>query len=208
MTVITACKRSLWRLCFYTCVSVILFTGRVVSQHALQVSRPTPRGKVEEDLARGSPGPHPRGKLRGIWPGGWSPGPHPRGGLQAHTQGEVSRPTPEGRSRGPCPGGYPSMHWGRPPKWLLLWAVRILLECILVTHCNYHMLDVSLGRTPEVESIGVTRSVSALNKGHINWFIKNDAGLLWFIYIVATINFFTGKSYISFMGIIIFITKL
>ena len=49
-------------------LSVILFTGgvvsqhalQVVSQHALQVSRPTPRG----------------GKLRGIWPGG----------LQAHTQ--------------------------------------------------------------------------------------------------------------------------
>ena len=53
------------------------------SQHALQVSRPTSRGEVEGDvtrgglqahtqeenegdLARGSPGPHPRGKLRGI----------------------------------------------------------------------------------------------------------------------------------------------
>ena len=91
--------------------------GWVVFQHALQVSRPTPRGEVEGDLARGgSPGPHPRGKLRGIWPGG-SPGPHPRGklrgmwlggspgphlgGLQAHTQG-VSRSTPW--------GVYPSMH--------------------------------------------------------------------------------------------------
>ena len=37
----------------------------VVSQHALQVSRPTPRREVEGDLARGqSQGPHPRGKLR------------------------------------------------------------------------------------------------------------------------------------------------
>ena len=69
----------------------------VVSQHALQVSRPTPKGEVEGDLAMGggsrptpkgevegnlawgSPGPHPRGKLRGIWPWG--------GGFQAHTQG-------------------------------------------------------------------------------------------------------------------------
>ena len=42
----------------------------------------------------GSPGPHTREKLRGIWQGG-SPGPHPRGklwgisqgGLQAHTKG-------------------------------------------------------------------------------------------------------------------------
>ena len=86
----------------------------VVSQHAMQVSRPTPRGgelreiwpggrvsrptpkrevegdlarwgglqahtrgEVEGDLAGGSSGPHPRGKLRGIW----------LGGLQAHTQG-------------------------------------------------------------------------------------------------------------------------
>ena len=71
---------------------------QVVSQHALQgfqvhtqggslggsgqggVSRPTPKGEVEGDLVqahsqgevdRGSgPGPHQRGKLRGIWPGG------------------------------------------------------------------------------------------------------------------------------------------
>ena len=63
-----------------------------------------------------SPGPHPRGKLRGLAWGG-SPGPHPGGVLQAHT------------------GGYTSMHWGRhpPSRWLLLRAVRILLECILVT---------------------------------------------------------------------------
>ena len=48
-------------------------------------------------MGGGSPGPHPRGKLRGIWLGG-SPGPHPRGklrgiwlgGLQAHTWGVCS----------------------------------------------------------------------------------------------------------------------
>ena len=41
------------------------------------------------------PGSHPRGKFRGIWPGG-SPGPHPRGKLR----GIWSRPTPKG------PGGF------------------------------------------------------------------------------------------------------
>ena len=75
---------------------------QVVSQHALQqVSRrgrwyssmpcrfpgPHPEGEVEGDLAGGVSRPTPKGKLRGIWPGGWSPGPHLRGGLQAHTQG-------------------------------------------------------------------------------------------------------------------------
>ena len=55
-------------------LSVILFTGGVVSQHALQVSRPTPRGEVEGSGLGGSPGPH----------FGGSPGPH-LGGLQAHT---------------------------------------------------------------------------------------------------------------------------
>ena len=61
--IFTARKRSLRKLCFYTCLSVILFMwgrGLVVSQHALQV---TPRGEVE-----GSGGPTP---------GGGSPGPHP-----------------------------------------------------------------------------------------------------------------------------------
>ena len=40
----------------------------VVSQQSLQVSRPTPRGKLR-GLAGGwggSPGPHPGGKLRGL----------------------------------------------------------------------------------------------------------------------------------------------
>ena len=46
----------LWRLCFYTCLSVILFTGRCLGPHPVGklrglagegVSRPTPRGEVE-----------------------------------------------------------------------------------------------------------------------------------------------------------------
>ena len=75
---------------------------RVVSQHALQVSRPIPNGKVEGSglgggsrptTSGGSPGPHL----------GMSQGPHLGGGhFQAHTQ-EVSRPTP---------GGSPGPHQG------------------------------------------------------------------------------------------------
>ena len=77
----------------------------MVSQPALQVSRPTPRGDVEGSGLGGSPGPHQGGKLRGL-----------PGGLQAHTQGEVevsgwgvSRPTPGG-SPGPYLGGCVSQH--------------------------------------------------------------------------------------------------
>ena len=135
--------------------------GGGVSQHVLQVVSPQLScrswgvgGDIPTCLAGGVPaclalvgfpGPHPRGKLRGLARGvsrptpRGSPGPHPgevsrptpRGGLQAHTQG---------RSPGPHQWGvvYPSMHWGRPPPFrgrLLPRAVRILLECILVRVC-------------------------------------------------------------------------
>ena len=56
----------------------------VVSQHALQVSRPTPKGEVG-GLARGG--------LQA----------HTQGGLQAHNWG-VSRPTPRGVVSRPTPG--------------------------------------------------------------------------------------------------------
>ena len=61
-------QRSLGKVIFLH-MSVILFTGGVVSQHALQVSRPTPRREVEGGLA---------------------------GGVSRPTHGEVSRPTPGG----------------------------------------------------------------------------------------------------------------
>ena len=95
-----------------------------------------------------SPGPHPGGKLRGLaWRGGWSPGPHKGGLLQAHTRGVSSRPTPggclqahTGGSLGPYrgfPGPHPACTEAStlPPcsRLLLLRAVRILLECILVS---------------------------------------------------------------------------
>ena len=54
---ITVRKPSLRRLCFYKCLSV--HRRRVVSQHALQVSGPTPKGEVEGFGLGGSRGPHP-----------------------------------------------------------------------------------------------------------------------------------------------------
>ena len=57
--------------------------GGGVSQHALQISRPTPKGEVEgsgwgvsRPTPRGSPGPHPGG----------SPGPHLGGCITACTE--------------------------------------------------------------------------------------------------------------------------
>ena len=86
------------------------------------VSRPTPGGRLR-CLAGGSPGPHPGGRLRGL----------AGGVLQAHMQGEVegwaggvSRPTARGCTPACTEADTP------PSRWLLLRAVRILLECILV----------------------------------------------------------------------------
>ena len=58
--------------------------GWVVSQHALQVCRPTPRGEVEGSGLGGFSRPTPRGEVGSGQRG--SPGPH-LGGLQAHTWG-------------------------------------------------------------------------------------------------------------------------
>ena len=117
-------------------VSVILFTGR---------------GGIPACLAGGIPAclaglwgcipaclagfqAHTQGRAWGVWPWGVSR-PTPGGSLQVHTQ-MVSRPRPGGG------GGLPGPHPGwcipacteadHPSWWLLLWAVRILLECILV----------------------------------------------------------------------------
>ena len=73
----------------------------VVSQHALQVSRPTPKGEFEGS-GWGGLQAHTQGGSWGLW----------LGGLLAHSWREVSRPTFGGP--GPHPQGlYPSMHWGR-----------------------------------------------------------------------------------------------
>ena len=85
-------------------VSVILSTEGVVSKHALQVSRPTPRGKLRGLAWRGFQGPHPGGKLRGL-PGGGLQGPHPRGEVEGSGLGRISRPPPGGILRGLAWGG-------------------------------------------------------------------------------------------------------
>ena len=102
-----------WGKVIFLHLSVILFTGgvvsqhalQVVSQHALQVSRLTPKGEVEGSGLGGSPGPHLGGLQTHTW-----------GGLQAHTWG-ISRPTPGGVSR-PTPRGVVSQHAlrQRPPQ--------------------------------------------------------------------------------------------
>ena len=86
----------------------------VVSQQALQVSRPKPRGGVEGSGLGGVSRPTPRGEveesgLRGLQV-------YTQGGSQAHTHGvsqHALKQTP-------------------PRRQLLLQAVRILLKCILV----------------------------------------------------------------------------
>ena len=66
---------------------------------------------------------------------GGSLGGSGRRGLQTHTKGEIERGLLPGRG-GACSKGV-AYSWGGvcgdPPGWLLLRAVRILLECILVT---------------------------------------------------------------------------
>ena len=79
--------------------------GGVVSQHALQVSRPTPRGEVEGSGLGGSPGPHPGG----------SSGTHVGEGVSRPTPGGVSqhalRQTPPQQTTTAAGGTHPTgMH--------------------------------------------------------------------------------------------------
>ena len=97
----TARKQSLRRLCFYTCLSVILFTAGV----------PGPGGCA--------------------WSGGgsWS-----RGGAWSGWQGCLVQ-------EGAWLGG--AWFWGwlveTPLRQLLLWVVRIILECIIVADVLYFL---------------------------------------------------------------------
>ena len=120
------------------------------------------RGEVEES-GQGSLQTNTQEGSLGVWPGG-SPGPNlegvsrpiPRGrlgglagkggfqaqawGVQAQAQG-VFQAQDQGGAPGPgvcvCVCMYPSMHMETPPsRRLLLWTVRILLECILVVKCH------------------------------------------------------------------------
>ena len=95
------------------CVKNSVHRSGVVSQHALQVSRPIPSGEVEGSGPRGSPGPHPGGSW-GVRPGG-SPGPH---------LGGVSRPTPRGfPGTHPVGGGIPACTEADTPPQQMATAV-------------------------------------------------------------------------------------
>ena len=102
---ITARKRSLGQGNIFRSMCQELYPqGRgegVLSQHALQVLSQHALQQVSgggwyPSMPCRFPGPHPRGKFRGIWPGGVSPGPHPRGKLR----GIWSMPTPKGELEG------------------------------------------------------------------------------------------------------------
>ena len=138
--IFTARKRILRRLCFYTCVSVHRGLGGipaciaggisaclaaglrgrgVVSQHALQVSRPTPRGELR-GLARGVVSrPTPKGEvegsgLGGLLPGGWcllQGVPAPGGGGGSAPGGGEPPPTPPPEIANAVGGTHPTgMH--------------------------------------------------------------------------------------------------
>ena len=82
------------------------------------VSRPRSRGRWGSGW--GVSRPRPRGEVGGVWPGGCL-GPDPGDRL-----GGLARD-----------GGVQAQAWGRwvcipPGRQLLLWTVRILLECILL----------------------------------------------------------------------------
>ena len=102
----------------------------MVSQHALQVSRLTPGG-VEES-GQGGLQAHIQG---GVWLVGGVCSPTP-GGVSPGSNLGVSRPKPGGLQAHTGVGvGCVSQHALRQTptsRWLLLWAVCILLECILV----------------------------------------------------------------------------
>ena len=102
---------SLRRLCF-THVCHSFHRGMVVvSQHALQVSRPTPMGEVERSGLGGLQA-HIHGGSLEVWPGG-SPGPHPWGKFRGLAWG-VSRHTPRG-SPSPQPEGFHAYTKGWSP---------------------------------------------------------------------------------------------
>ena len=73
--------------------------------------RSHPWGRLR-GLARGSPGPHPRGVSRPTPGGGACLQANIVGGLQAHTQGGLKAHTRGGLSPGPHPGGSPGPHPG------------------------------------------------------------------------------------------------
>ena len=106
--IFTARKRSLRRLCFYPCLSAILFTGGVPGQVH-------PPGQVPHILQAGTPpGTPPRYTPRQV---------HPLAGIPPGRHTQPGRYTPPTRY-----SPYHSACWDTVNKR----AVRIPLECILV----------------------------------------------------------------------------
>ena len=114
--IFTTCKRILGQSNIFAPVCHSVHRG-VLSQHALQVvsqhalQQVSGGGLWYPSMPCRFPGPHPRGKLRGIRPGG-SPGPHPRGKSRGSGLGGVSRPTPKGEVEGDLAGVSPDPHLG------------------------------------------------------------------------------------------------
>ena len=138
------------------------------SVHRGVLSRPTPRGMLGGSVW-GVSRPTPRGEVgrsgRGVQTQGYNggsgwgyPGSHlggqdhtwgsrPTPGAQVHTRGY---PGPHLGGSGPDPGGcIPACTEANPPRQLLLWAVRILLECILVSYCNGTFIIWKVNGLPE-----------------------------------------------------------
>ena len=110
--IFTARKRSLRRLCFYTCLSFCPKVGGYRSMHC----------RWYPSMPWRFPGPHPGGgKLRGLAKGD-SPGPHPKGKLRGLAWGVVSRPTPRGEPAlgGVCSQGGCSRGVSAPRRECLL----------------------------------------------------------------------------------------
>ena len=120
LNVVTARKRSLRTLCFYTCLSLCPQGGGIPA--CLAVLQAHTHGGGWGVWWGGSPGPHPGGKLRGLARGvsrprprgkvegsGWGGlQPTPRGDVEGSGWGVISRSTPRGV-------GVSSMHWCRTP---------------------------------------------------------------------------------------------
>ena len=105
----------------YVFTRVCLSTGGVVSQYALQVSRPTPRGRLRGLAGGGVSRPTPRGQIE---QSGWGfSRPTPKGevegsgwggGIRAHTRAE-DKGSGQGGLQAHNWGVYHSMYWGRHP---------------------------------------------------------------------------------------------
>ena len=154
--VITVRKRSLRRLCFYTCQSVILFTwgeylgsytspsGRYTPLAGTPPGRYTPQAGTVPQAGTSPPGP-------GTPPGRYTP----RAGTPWQVNPQAGTPPsryPRGRYT-PRAGTPPLA--GTPPESSACWEIRttsgrycILLECILVilafnVHCNLMYINYS-----------------------------------------------------------------